>query len=85
MAVQAVALGVRFQMYTQFASETAMYVPDPRRCRGGIRRGLDNFEIRIDYVQHHISAVLGYCRILEEMEKDRKEPRPAEPVTRSPG
>jgi len=62
----AAASGLRFQMYNQFGPETAMYLPDPARCLGGIRRSLTDFEIRIDYVQHHISAALGYARLLAE-------------------
>jgi len=64
--LEAAVLGLRFQMYNQFGPETAMYLPDPPRCLGGIRRSLTDFEIRIDYVQHHISAALGTARLLAE-------------------
>ena len=30
---------------------------------------MTNFEIRIDYVQHNISSLLGYCRLVGETGK----------------
>ena len=64
--LEAVVLGLRYQMSTQFAPPSAMYLPNPARCLGGVRRSLTSFEIRIDYVQHHLSAALGYWRILKQ-------------------
>ncbi len=43
-----------------------MYLRDPRRALGGFHRSLTNYEIRIDYVQHNISAILGLMRIMAE-------------------
>ena len=59
-------LGVRFQLQTQFRPESVLYVPDPRRTLGGFRRSLDNYEVRIDYVQHNISSLLLLRQILLE-------------------
>ncbi len=64
--LEGLKLGVRFQLKTQFRPESVLYLPDPRRTLGGFRRGLDNYEIRIDYVQHNISALLLLRRILLE-------------------
>lgn len=58
--------GVRFQLQTQLLPETALYLPDPARVLGWFRRSLTNYEIRIDYVQHNISALLLLRRILLE-------------------
>lgn len=55
---------VSFQLTTQFRPEKAMYLPDPQRVLGGFHRDLTNFEIRNDYVQHNISAILALYRAL---------------------
>ena len=62
--LEGLELGVRFQLGTQFGPESVLYLPDPRRALGGFRRGLNHYEIRIDYVQHNISALLLLRRIL---------------------
>ncbi len=64
--LDAVKHGVTFQLQTQFRPESALYVRDPRRTLGGFRNSLTNFEIRIDYVQHNISSLLGLHRILDQ-------------------
>ncbi len=64
--LQALELGVRFQLQTQLRPESTMYLPDPQRAIGGFCRGLTNYEIRIDYVQHNISSLLLLRRILAE-------------------
>ncbi len=57
-------LGARFQLGTQLGPESVLYLPVPQRALGGFRRSLDSYEIRIDYVQHNISALLLLRRIL---------------------
>jgi hypothetical protein len=42
-----------------------MYMKNPARVLGGVRKSLENFEIRIDYVQHSLSAFLSMLSILE--------------------
>ncbi len=64
--LESLELGVRFQLQTQFAPEAVLYLPDPRRALGGFRRSLTHYEVRIDYVQHNISALLLLRRILLE-------------------
>lgn len=54
---------VRFQLGTQFDAVSSLYLPNRPRALGGFRRALDNFEIRIDYVQHNISALLALRRL----------------------
>jgi len=58
--------GIRFQLQTQFRPETAIYLNDPQRAMGGFKRSLTNYEIRIDYVQHNISSLLGMFDVLTE-------------------
>ena len=60
----ALRMGVAFILQTQVRPETAMYLARPQRALGGVRRGLTSDSIRIDYVQHFISATLGLYRIL---------------------
>ncbi len=62
--LDAVKLGVRFQLQTQFRPESVMYLSDPHRSLGAFHRSLTNFEIRIDYVQHNVSGMLALRRIL---------------------
>lgn len=59
-------LGTRFQLGTQLGPESLFYLPAPQRALGGFRRSLDSYEIRIDYVQHNISALLLLRQILLE-------------------
>lgn len=63
---EAIALGISFQLQTQFRPESVLYVKNPQRCLGGFHRSLSNLEIRIDYVQHNISSLLGWYRITGE-------------------
>ncbi|MEE8523509.1 MAG: hypothetical protein V3T72_06225 [Thermoanaerobaculia bacterium] len=70
--LEALELGVRFQLQTQLLPENVLYLADPGRALGGFHRSLTDYEIRIDYVQHNISALLLLRRIL----LDRK-PAPA--------
>lgn len=62
----AILAGLNFQLQTQFQPESLMYLPNPSRAVGGFRRDYGNYEIRIDYNQHNMSAFLCARRI--EME-----------------
>jgi hypothetical protein len=66
----AIDLGVRYTLQHQFRPEMVLYLPNPQRALGGFRRSYTNYEIRIDYVQHAISAILGYERILTRVRED---------------
>ena len=61
-----ILLATRFQLATQIRDENTMYLRTPSRALGGFRGALDNYEIRIDFVQHNISAFLGLREILLE-------------------
>ncbi len=69
--LEAIKLGVRFQLQTQFRPESAIYLPNPQRVLGGFRRSLENYEIRIDYVQHNISSLLALSQIRLDRPKTR--------------
>jgi hypothetical protein len=67
--LDAARLGIRFQLQTQFGPESVLYLTDPQRCLGAFHRSLTNYEIRIDYVQHNISALLAMRRLLKEQKR----------------
>ncbi len=46
-------------------ADNSFFLPKPDPALGGMRGGLDDAEIRIDYVQHHISAMLGLAALIE--------------------
>ena len=55
---------VSFQLQTQFRPENAMYLPYPNQAVGGFRGSFIENTIRIDYVQHNLSAILMMVRHL---------------------
>ena len=61
---EAIRRGVRFQLRLQYRPESAMYFPSPSRCIGAFRESHRAAGVRIDYVQHNLSALLAYRRIL---------------------
>ncbi len=56
--MEAVRYGVAFQLQTQFTPERVMYLNNPQYTLGGFSRDMDNYEIRIDYVQHNLSSLV---------------------------
>lgn len=60
---QALLDGLVFQLQTQLQPESCVYFLKPERALGAIPRSLTNFEVRIDYSQHFISAALGARRL----------------------
>jgi hypothetical protein len=66
--LETIRLSVPFQLQTQFRPESVLYLKDPQHSLGGFHRSLTNFEIRIDYVQHNISSLLSYYRIITDKE-----------------
>jgi hypothetical protein len=62
--LEAIRLGIAFQLKTQFRPESVMYLEKPMLALGGFRESLTDYDVRIDFVQHNLSAILGYYRIL---------------------
>lgn len=62
--LEAIRLGIGFQLRTQIVPATAIDLPQPGRALGGFHNTLDDYEVRIDYVQHNISSLLALARIL---------------------
>jgi len=59
-------LGGGFLLRMQIGPSWAMHLKNPSRSIGGVRRSFSNFEIRIDYVQHNLSALLALQQVLRE-------------------
>ncbi|MCG3199835.1 MAG: hypothetical protein GHCLOJNM_04362 [bacterium] len=58
----------QYVLRCQINELNGMCLPDPGRALGGFRASLTNWEVRIDYVQHAISMLLGLREILMEPE-----------------
>lgn len=61
--LDALRLGISFQLQTQYRPESVLYFGEPQRALGGFRRSLTDDEIRIDYVQHNLSSLLALYHI----------------------
>ncbi|MFY9557192.1 MAG: hypothetical protein WAV47_20980 [Blastocatellia bacterium] len=53
-----------FQLSQQFTAVNSKTLRNPRRAAGGFREGLTSFKVRIDFVQHNISSLLGIAEAL---------------------
>lgn len=60
--LQAAERATAFMLQLQFDPISAMYLDDPLRAQGGIRKSMTNYTIQIDYVQHGLSAMLALLR-----------------------
>ena len=63
--VEALLRMAAFQRRCQLTAVNALYLPRPDRAAGGFRRSLTDWEVRIDYVQHSVSSLLGLREILQ--------------------
>jgi hypothetical protein len=60
---EALDLATGFQLRTQYREESTLHLREPQRALGGFRGSLTDDEIRNDFVQHNVSALLRYARI----------------------
>ncbi len=56
----------RFQIHHQFRAANSYFLPNPARALGGFRSRPDKLDVRIDYVQHNLTGLLGVLRMLRE-------------------
>lgn len=56
----------QFQMRVQYTAETASDFPAPERVIGGWAQDEGNTRIRLDFVQHNISALIGVWHLARE-------------------
>lgn len=61
---KACMLAVKFQLKHQFTPEKSIFLPDPDKAVGGFFSSSIDYSIRIDYVQHNISSLLGMAKLL---------------------
>ena len=66
VVLDAARSGAAFVLQLQLRPESAMFFPNPQRCLGGVKGGLVNAEVRIDYVQHAASCWLGVARVITD-------------------
>ena len=66
--IDALKMMATFQLRCQATPENILYLPRPDRAIGGFRQSLTDWNIRIDYVQHNISSLLGLREILMKKE-----------------
>lgn len=75
--------GVAFQLQMQVDSAAAMYLPDPPRALGGFRGSLTDYRIRIDFVQHNLSSLIGLLLLNqagpEQSRRNRDDPGSGDP------
>lgn len=70
--LEALERATRFQLAQHIDERTARSYPNPAAALGGVRESLASDEVRIDYVQHSISALLAYEHIATEVEATEK-------------
>ena len=68
--MDAAQLGAAFVLQMQFRPEGVLYLARPWYCLGGVRGSLTNFELRNDYTQHTLSALLVLHGILVEEKRN---------------
>jgi hypothetical protein len=61
---RALKASARFQLQQQFPLAGETNFPHPSRAAGGFRESLNDNRIRIDFVQHNVSALLGVAATL---------------------
>lgn len=54
--------GLAFMLQNQLWGEKLMFLPNPERAMGGFHSDFNNWHIRIDFVQHSISALIAYAQ-----------------------
>jgi AMMECR1 domain-containing protein len=60
----ALKASAQFQLSQQFNLTNSFFLPKPDRAAGGFRASLTSMRIRIDFVQHNISSLLGIAEVL---------------------
>jgi hypothetical protein len=60
----ALRASAKFQLAQQFTAANSSALKNSRRALGGFRESLESSKIRIDFVQHNISSLLGIAETL---------------------
>ena len=64
--LESIKASTRFQFRTQYLPENVMYLPNPDYALGGFHASLTDHSIRIDFVQHNISSLLAFYKIIRD-------------------
>lgn len=75
---------VKFQLNQQYRPANSFYLPNPARAMGGFRSRADRSDVRIDYVQHNVTGLVGLLSLLREEMPPEGQPREALPREESP-
>ncbi|HKQ40250.1 MAG TPA: hypothetical protein VJ063_19410 [Verrucomicrobiae bacterium] len=59
----ALKASAKFQLGHQFTKEDAGWLPDADKAAGAFRGSFSTTQVRIDYVQHNISSLLGLAQV----------------------
>jgi AMMECR1 domain-containing protein len=62
--LSAIKSSAAFQISQQFNAENSFFLPDPTRAAGGFHESIVSMRVRIDYVQHNISSLLGLAELI---------------------
>ncbi|HEU4405218.1 MAG TPA: hypothetical protein VFS43_08005 [Polyangiaceae bacterium] len=66
-SIRALSLeSAHFQVAQQFRPANGYFLTNPERARGGFRGTPHRLDVRIDYVQHNVTGLLGLLSILRE-------------------
>jgi hypothetical protein len=60
----ALKASARFQLTQQFTGPNGFFLANPERAVGGFRASITSMRIRIDFVQHNVSSLLGIAQAL---------------------
>jgi len=60
----ALKASARFQLTQQFNGPNSFFLDNPERAAGGFRASITSMRIRIDFVQHNVSSLLGLAQTL---------------------
>jgi hypothetical protein len=66
--IDAVTLGLRHQLQTQFQPEHAMYMRNPKRILGGFHENIIDTHMRLDYTYHNVCSLLCAADMLADWE-----------------
>jgi len=73
--LNAAALSVAFQVRLQYRPESTQGFPRPSRALGGFPSAVGEPVMRVDFLQHNASSILGFLRIMQA-EKIEEAPNP---------
>jgi hypothetical protein len=68
--VEAVTMGLRHQLQTQYQPDHAMYMRNPKRILGGFHESIIDTHMRLDYTYHNLCSLLCAADMLADRENN---------------